>query len=135
MSHIGKVLMIVLLNRLKAQAWQTKRHDLERIEALYSRSYIMLRLITEKAKLKTKSSYNCFVDFQKAFHSIKQDIIRATLRSHGIGKRLTHILQDIGERSKAAIKIGKDIAEWFRPTTKVGTRQGDPKSPNTFITY
>src|SRR6218665_686798 len=54
---------------------------------------------------------------------------------YGIGKRLTQILKDIGERSKAAIKIGKDLREWF--TTKVGTRQGDRVSSNTciFITY
>lgn len=42
----------------------------------------------------------------------------------------SQILQDVGERSKAAINIGKDLGEWF--TTKVGMRQGDPISPNTF---
>jgi len=125
--------MIVLLNRLKAQAWQTKRHDLERIEALYSRSNIMLRLITEKAKRKTKSSYNCFVDFQKAFDSVKQGIIWATLRLYGVGNRLTQIFEDIEKRSKAAIRIGKYLGEWF--ATKVGAREGDPISPNTFIIY
>ena len=72
-----------------------------------------VKAYSREGKRKTKPIYNCFVDFQKAFDSIKQDIIWATLRSYGIGKRLTQILQDIGERSKAAIKIGKDLGEWF----------------------
>jgi len=47
--------------------------------------------------------------FPSTADSIKQDIIWATLRSYGIGKRLTQILQDVGERSKAAINIGKNL--------------------------
>src|SRR6218665_1817814 len=135
MSHIGKVLMIVLLNRLMAQTEEYLadeqagfRKDRSTIQQI-----LMLRLIAEKAKRKTKPIYNCFVDFQKTFDSIKQDIIWATLRSYGIGKRLTQILQNIRESSKAAIKIGKGLGEWY--TAKVGSRQGDPISPNTFITY
>ena len=77
--------------------------------------------------------YNCFVDFQKAFDSIKLDIIWATLRSYGVGKRLVQILRDMGERSKMAVKVGQEVGEWF--TTTIGTRQGDPISPNIFITY
>src|SRR6218665_3791819 len=89
MSHIGKVLMIVLLNRLMAQTEEYLadeqagfRKDRSTIQQI-----LMLRLIAEKAKRKTKPIYNCFVDFQKAFDSIKQDIISATLRSfiHSFG--------------------------------------------------
>src|SRR6218665_197908 len=40
-----------------------------------------------------------------------QDIIWATLRSYSISKRLTQILQDIRGKSKAAIKIEKDLLE------------------------
>ena len=71
-----------------------------------------------KASRNSKIVYNCFVDFQKAFDSIKLDIIWATLRSYGVGKRLVQILRDMGERSKMAVKVGQEVGEWF--TTTIG---------------
>ena len=76
--------------------------------------------------------YNCFIDFEKAFDSVYKDVMWATLKSHGVGKRLTEILKDIGERSRMAVRIGQDIGEWFEMS--VGTKQGDSISPNLFIT-
>src|SRR5437870_11484364 len=55
------------------------------------------------------------------------------LRSYGVGKRLVQILRDMGERSKMAVKVGQEVGEWF--TATIRTRQGDPISPNIFITY
>ena len=64
---------------------------------------------------------------------MKQDIAWVTLRSYGIGKKLTKILREVGERSQAAVMVGHDIGNWFQTST--GTRQGDPLSPNIFIIY
>src|SRR6218665_4152772 len=64
MSHIVKVLMIVLLNRLRAQTEEYLadeqagfRNDRSTVQQI-----LMLRLIAEKAKRKKKPIYNCFVD-------------------------------------------------------------------------
>jgi hypothetical protein len=94
---------------------------------------LMLRLIAEKAKRKGRVIYNCFIDFQKAFDSVKQNIIWATLRSYGVGKQLVQILQNTGEQSKAAVRIDKELGEWFE--ISIGTKQGDPVSPIEFIGY
>ena len=46
---------------------------------------LVVRLIAEKAKRKSRTIYNhFFVDFQKVFDSVKQKIIWATLGSFGI---------------------------------------------------
>src|SRR6218665_2806386 len=82
---------------------------------------LMLRLIAEKAKRKHKRVYNCFVDFQKAFDSIRHDVTWATLKSYGVGNRLVGILRNIGERSKSTVRVGREIGEWF--LTTIGTRQ------------
>ena len=66
---------------------------------------LMLRLIAEKAKRKHKCVYNCFVDFQKAFDSIRHDVTWATLKSYGVGNRLVGILWNIGERSDSTVKV------------------------------
>ena len=134
-SHMAKILLVVLLNRLKAQMeeYLTDEQAGFRKDRNTVQQILMLRLIAEKAKRKNKMVYNCFIDFQKAFDSIEQDVTWATLKSYGVGKRLIEILQNIGERSKSAVKVGQEIGEWF-PVT-IGTRQGDPLSPITFITY
>jgi len=88
----------------------------------------------EKAKRNSITIYNCFIGFQKAFDSIQQDVIWATFQSFSVDEKLsTRMLKNCYDQSKSAVQIGSDIGEWFR--TVVGTRQGDPISPTTFIAY
>ena len=134
-NHMGKVLMMILLNRLKARTEQYMSDEQAgfRKDRSTVQQILMLRLIAEKAKRKNKHVYNCFIDFQKAFDSIKHEVTWAILESYGVGKRLIEILKNIAERSKSAVRVGWDVGGWF--LTTIGTRQGDPISPNTFISY
>ena len=68
--------------------------------------------------------YNCFVDFQKAFDSVKQKITCATLRSSGLGHRLVQSLPNAGKGSEAAVKIGNELGDLFN--IFIGTKRGDP---------
>jgi hypothetical protein len=134
-NHMCKVLTIILLERLKAQVepYLSEEQAGFRRDRSTIQQILILRLIAEKAKRKGKPIFNCFIDFQKAFDSIKHDIIRATFRSYGTGQRLTLLLYRILTQAKAAVRLGTELGEWFSVT--VGTRQGDPISPLTFITY
>ena len=135
LSHVGKVLMMVLLERLKSQmethlseeqaGFRKDRNTVQQI--------LILRLIAEKAKRKGRHIFNCFIDFRKAFDSIRHDVTWATLRSYGVGKNLIRILQNICEISQSAVRVGGELGKWFKRT--VGSGQGDPISPTTFISY
>ena len=135
MSHVCKVLMMILLERLKVQVEpylsETQagfRRDRNTIQQI-----LILRLIAEKAKRKSMNIYNNFVDFQKAFDSISHDVTWSVLKSYGVGQNLVTLMKNICERSKMAVRVGSETGEWFR--AEVGTKQGDPISPTTFITY
>src|SRR5207245_10805874 len=114
-SHMRKILMSMLLNRLKVQTeeYVADEHAGFRRDRSTIQQILLLRLIAEKAYRNSKIVYNCFVDFQNAFDLIKLDIIWATLRSYGVGKRLVQILRDMGERSKMEVKGGKEVGEWI----------------------
>ena len=135
LSHVGKVLMMVLLERLKAQMepYLSEEQAGFRRDRNTTHQILILRLIAEKAKRKGRHILNCFIDFRKAFDSIKHDVTWATLRSYGVGARLIRILQNICEVSQSAVRVGGELGDWFKTT--VGTRQGDPISPTTFISY
>jgi hypothetical protein len=134
-NHTGKVLLIVLLNRLKNQLdpYLSEEQAGFRKDRSTVHQILTLRLLTEKAKRQDKKIYNCFIDFQKAFDTIKHKIIWAMLKSYGVDTKMVTLLQKIYEKSLSAVRIGKDNGEWFQ--TDEGTRQGDPLSPLLFIAY
>jgi hypothetical protein len=134
-NHTGKVFLMVLLNRLKNRLdpYLSEEQAGFRKDRSTIHQILTLRLLAEKAKRQGKKIYNCFIDFQKAFDTIKHKIIWATLRSYGVETRMVTLLQRIYENAQSAVRIGKVNGEWFR--TDVGTRQGDPMSPLLFIAY
>ena len=134
-NHTGKVLLIVLLNRLKSHLdpYLSEEQAGFRKDRSTIHQILTLRLLAEKAKRQGKKIYNCFIDFQKAFDTIKHKIIWAMLKSYGVETKMITLLQKIYEKAQSAVRIGKDYGEWFK--TDVGTRQGDPLSPLLFIAY
>ena len=134
-NYTGKILLIILLNRLKHQL--EPHLSEEQAGFIKDRSTVhqilTLRLIAEKAKRHGKKIYNYFIDFQKAFDTIKHKVIWAILRSYGIEEKMVTLLQKIYEKAQSVVQVGRYQGEWFR--TNVGTRQGDPLSSLIFIMY
>ena len=112
-NHTGKILLTVLLNRLKSQldpylseeqaGFRKDRSTIHQIQTL--------RLWAVKAKRQGKKIYNCFIDFQKAFDTIKHKVIWATLKSYGVEAKMVTLLEKIYENSQSAVRIGKETGE------------------------
>ena len=134
-NHTGKVFLTVLLNRLKSRLdpYLSEEQAGFRKDRSTIHQILTLRLLAEKAKRQGKKIYNCFIDFQKAFDTIKHKVIWATLKSYGVETKMVALLEKIYENAQSAVRIGKETGDWFR--TDVGTRQGDPLSPLLFIAY
>ena len=134
-NHTGKVLLMVLLNRLKhhLDPYLSEEQTGFRKDRSTVHQILILRLLAEKTKRNGKKIYNCYIDFQKAFDTIKHKVIWAVLRSYGVANKAVTLLEKIYGKSRSAVRIGMDIGKWFQ--TSVGTRQGDPLSPLFFIAY
>jgi len=96
-----KVIVVVLLERLKLQveAYLTEEQAGFRSDRNTTQQVLILRLLAENMKRKGKKVYNCFIDFQKAFDSIKHSITWATMKSYGVGRQLTQMFQVIEENA------------------------------------
>jgi hypothetical protein len=49
--------------------------------------------------------YNCFIDFQRKFDTMKHDMILAVLKSLGLENKIASLLQNIYQTSKAAVRV------------------------------
>jgi len=86
------------------------------LERNSTQQILILRLLAEKVKRKGKKVYNCFIDFQKALDAVKYSITWATMKSYGVGRRLTQMLRVIGENEQFAVRVGLTIIN--RNTTR-----------------
>jgi len=101
-NHTGKVLLIVLLNRLKnhLDPYLSEEQAGFRKDRSTVHQILTLRLLAEKAKRQGKKIYNCFIDFQKAFDTIQHKIIWAMQKSYGVDTKMITLLQKIYEKSQ-----------------------------------
>lgn len=134
-SCIGKVFMMILLNRLKNHMEPLLSETQAGFRAGRSTIHqiLTLRLIAEKAKRNNRKVYNCFIDFKKAFDTVEHEAVWAVLRSYGVNEKLVKVLESSYELSEAAVRNGSEIGDWV--PTSVGVKQGDPLSPMLFIAY
>ena len=76
-SHMAKIVLLVLPNRLKAQIGEHLADEQAGFIKVRNtiQQILTLRLIAKQAKRKNKLVYNCFIDFQKAFDSVQHKIV------------------------------------------------------------
>jgi len=124
----------LLQDRLKAQTntFITDEQAGFRKDRNTIKQVLILRLVAEKHTAKgTTINNHCFIDFQKAFVTIRRDVIWATLKSYGVRRKLIALMKSIVENAQTAVRVGEELGEWSGMT--VGTRQGDLISAITFI--
>lgn len=89
----------------------------------------VIKQVIEKSNEYGKIYYLAFVDYNKAFDSIKHTHIWEALKSQGINPKYIRIIKNIYKESTAKIQTERKGLP-FR--IKKGVRQGDPLSPKLF---
>lgn len=94
---------------------------------------LTVRQIIEKAREFNKPTYICFVDFSKAFDSVKWPVLWKTLLEMGTPTHLVHLLRRLYEDGTASVRADDVMSSHFHPSA--GVRQGCIISPLLFNIY
>ncbi|KAL0849608.1 hypothetical protein ABMA28_013867 [Loxostege sticticalis] len=130
-SNVYKVFAKVILDRISLTLDENQpveqagfRKDFSTIDHIHT-----VKQLIQKYNEYNKTIYLAFIDYAKAFDSLKHESVWRSLREQGIQNSYVNIIKNIYSESKARIRL-ESIGETF-PIEK-GVRQGDPLSPKLF---
>ena len=92
-----------------------------------------VRQVCEKYLATRKDVFWPFMDLKKANDTIDRHGMWQMLRVYGVGEKLLKAVQSLYVDSRACVRVGNDVSEWF--PVNVGLRQGCVMSPWLFNIY
>ena len=93
----------------------------------------VLRMIGERAVEMQRDLFLCFIDYEKAFDTVKHGHLLNMLKNIHIGQKDLRIVRNLYFEQTAAVRIGNEMTDWVR--IKRGVRQGCVLSPILFTLY
>ena len=82
----------------------------------------VVRQVCEKYLEKGKDVFWAFMDLEKAYDRVDREAMWDVLRLYGIGGKLLRAMQSFYVDSRACVRVGNEVSDWF--PVKVGLRQG-----------
>ena len=93
----------------------------------------VLKMIIERALEVQKYLYICYIDFQKAFDTVKHEKMMEILEEIGLDRKDLRVIRNLYWNQKATVKIGEKETEWIE--IRKGVRKGCILSPDLFSLY
>ena len=90
-----------------------------------------LRLILEESVEWQAVLYVAFIDFEKAFDSVKREIMWLTLQEYGIPRKIIQIIKTLYDGFKCKISHEGKLSDFIE--VRNGVRQGCILSPTLFL--
>ncbi|MEL7307279.1 MAG: reverse transcriptase family protein, partial [Pseudomonadota bacterium] len=131
LSHTYKIFMKIMQRRLDKILDANQPRDQAGFRKGFSTmDHIqVMNQLMEKTREYNLPLYVAFVDYEKAFDSVKHKDLFAALHNQGIRGKIYRLLELIYSKAKARIKL-ETLGRKF--SVKRGVRQGDPLSPKLF---
>ena len=135
MSQVAKIVLKVLDERLKskvAECVDEEQYGFRKGKGTRNAIFV-LRTMMERLIEKQKDLFMCFVDFEKAFDTVKHDKLVETLEKYCIDGADLRVLKELYWEQRAVVGVGDERSESV--TIERGVRQGCVLSPDLFSLY
>ena len=126
-----KILSNILLARLipyaKEIIWDHQcgfRHNRSTIDHIFC-----IRQILEK-KLEYNEVHQLFIEFKKAYDSVRREVLYKILIEFGIPRKLGSLIKMSLTETYSRVRVGKNVSDRF--PVRNGLKQGDALSPMIF---
>ena len=137
-NTVCKIFSNILVARL--DKWTDKFNVIHESQAGFRRKYstidniFSLHALVQKYLSKKRGRFYClFIDFKKAFDSIKHDKLWDALERKGIRGHFLNVWKSLYSKLKSCVKTGDNLTNFFECT--IGTRQGCVGSPKIFTLF
>ena len=121
---VGKVYGRILINRIRNKT----ENVIVEVQSGFRRGrgctgqIFIVRQRREKYLGKGNDGYFAFLDLEKTYGRVDRDAVWNVLRLYGIGGRLLRGVKSLYVVSKACVRVGNEVSEWF--PVRVGLKQG-----------
>ena len=135
MSQLSKVVLRIILNRVR------NKIEYEIAEEQYGfmkgkgtcNAIFVIRMLGERTIEMQKDLFMCFIDYRKAFDTVRHADLLAMLSRLDIGKKDLRIIRNLYYDQTAAVRVEDELTGWVN--IKRGVRQGCVMSPVLFSFY
>jgi len=134
---MGKLYSIILDNRLsqfcEEHGFRAKGQAGFRREKRTSDHVFVLKHLIDKHRLRRAPQHHlfvCFVDFRKAYDSVRRDLLMKCLVDMGLHGNILSTIMHMYWQAPMVTKVGRSLGDAFDTTR--GVKQGDPLSPLLF---
>lgn len=133
LNAVYKVIAMIINNRLKCveEALRDEQAGFRPHRNCVDQTNT-LRIIIEQSVEWRSPLYLVFVDFKKAFDSIRRSAIWASLRAKGVPPKIINLIQAMYTNTKLHVRHNGMTSDDFE--TNAGVKQGCPLSPLLFAT-
>lgn len=134
-SHVTKIILKVLLMRAreKIKARISEEQFGFKEDSGCRNAIFVLRMLSERCIQMQRDLYVCFIDYEKAFDSVKHEDLMKCLDRTGLDGKDRRIIADLYWKQEATVRLNGRTGKWIK--IRKGARQGCGLSPDLFNLY
>ena len=135
MSQLGKIVLRIILNRIRNKI----RPEISEEQYGFvkgkgtTNAIFILRMLSERAIEMQKDVYLCFIDYEKAFDTVRHQEMLGMLARLGVDEKDLRVIKNLYYQQRAAVRVGDELTDMVE--IKRGVRQGCVLSPDLFNLY